>query len=159
MAELRWFHVVLTEGGDVVSCREVAKAGDRVFVFRAATAEAAIKQAINAHSAHLLAARRAANRAKDLCVCGRKRDRAGLLTCSRCLARHALHKERYETRQKGGAVAPLDRREVLRENRDEQRLALLLEVQEAWVDSSTNGQFTTWLNRQIEAAGGKRRAG
>jgi len=158
MAELRWFHVVLTEAGDLVSCREVAKAGDRIFVFRARSAEAAIRQAINAHSAKQLANRRAIYRAQGLCACGRKRENKNFVTCQRCLERHKIHDRRHEAKTAGAVLPPLDRRTVLQERKSEERVTILQEVLDAWQSEPTNGAFTAWLLREIERAGGKRRA-
>jgi hypothetical protein len=172
---LHWFRVELTDDGKVVSCR-VADSGDKgarlVHYVQAVDAAAAAKAALNARAAELLAARRAAYKAQGLCACGRKRNRPGSERCSACYERHLVHEARQKRKRKGEKLEPLDRRAVLQQRKEAerreaiasatptaQRLSLLLEVQKAWQDSPTNGAFTSWLMREIERAGGKRRAG
>jgi hypothetical protein len=162
MADRRWWRVEVSATGKVLSCVAVESAGDenRWFYVQAASAELAAKAAINAHCARLLAARRARYRAEGLCDCGRIRDNTTFVSCARCLERSRIHRLRYESRQRGEDVLPLDRRKVLLERKEAEsaslRLAVLLEVQQAWQDLPTNGSFTRWLTEQIATARGRK---
>jgi hypothetical protein len=162
MKTLAWYRIELDEHGKVASCREVAAAGDdaRVYFFRARSAEQAASQALNAHAAKLLAARRARYQAAGLCRCGRARDRSGFKTCAACDARDQVHEQRKRARDRGEDVPPLDRRTVLQQRKIDDaaqlRLEVLQEVQNAWIQNRTVGAFSAWLSREVEKLAGKR---
>jgi hypothetical protein len=159
---LAWYRIELDSAGKVASCREVAEAGtdSRVYFFRAQSAKQAASQALNAHAAKLLAARRARYGAEGLCRCGGKRDRPGFKSCARCDSRDRVHEERKRARDRGEVVPPLDRRTVLLERKTDEasqlRLAVLREVQDAWIQNRTVGAFSAWLVREVEKLAGKR---
>ncbi len=162
MNSLAWYRIELDSTGKVASCREVAAAGDeaRVYFLRARSAKQAAAQALNAHAAKLLAARRARYTSEGLCKCGRKRDRPGFITCSACTERHAIHEQRKQARARGEEVQPLDRRVVLQQRKLDDaariRVEVLQEVQDAWFKNSTVGAFSAWLSREVEKLAGKR---
>lgn len=159
---MNWFRVEMNEAGQVASCREVDAAGTeaRVYYFRARSAKQAAQQALSAHAAALLAARRRRYAAEGRCQCGGKRDRPGLITCQRCSDRQKLHKQREQAKARGEEVAPIDRRTVLLERKDNEastiRLAVFEEVQAAWLSNRTVGAFSAWLNGEVEKLAGKR---
>lgn len=173
MADIRWWRVELSTAGTVLSCNAVERPahGERLIHYLQATsAEAAGRAALNARSAELLRQRRTEYRAQGLCRCGRRRDGENRW-CAICLEKSRVYKANETARKRGEPVLKMDRRTVLQERKATEkaeavqaaapslRLEVLLEVQQAWADLPTNGAFTSWLTRQIEAAGGRRRAG
>lgn len=174
MAELRWFLLKLDSSGKVLSCTPVDQQRDNgaswVYI-QATDAKAAQRAALNAYMRDVMRRRRAElDKAGKCRWCGRKADR-GTKRCSVCLAKDSSYSRRHQAKQRGETVEPLDRKlaTAARKLEDQQaavaaakpsvRLAVLLEVHDAWTGTSTNGGFTAWLVREIEAAGGKRRAG
>jgi hypothetical protein len=163
-----WFRVVVDGAGKAIHCQAVGDEGSAelgVFYVLAESAKAAAQQAINAHAARLLAARRARYDAEGLCKCGRKRDRpnptGGLFkVCSGCATRHAVHEERKRKRDRGEVVAPLDRRAVLQERKQTEaetlRLDVLQECRDAWRKHSTVGGYTRWLENEIAKLTGRK---
>lgn len=151
-----WFRVTVDDAGKVIDCRPVSSEGSDelgVYFFRAISAAAAGKLAANAHSARLLAARRARYEAEGLCKCGRERDRKGFKTCSGCNDRHKVHVERKRARERGEEVPPLDRRTVLQERKrselDSVRFETLLDVQRVLTRQGAEG-LRRWLGVQLE---------
>lgn len=174
MTDLRWFRLELDHGGNVISCVGVerAEANGRSWLYvQARDEKEAGHKAWNAYCRDRQRVRNATLAAEGKCICGRKNDRPGKSRCSVCHARRELHEERRRAKARGEEVAVLDKRVTLAARRvDEQRavvasaapslrLAVLQEVLQAWQDEPTNGAFTAWLVREVEAAGGQRRAG
>lgn len=174
MAELRWFRLEVDLSGKVISCVDVERAeqGSSSCVYVQAADEAAAHRiGLNAYMREVMRRRRARLKAEGNCGwCGRKSDREPGKRCTRCVARDAEYGKRKNAKAAGKPVAPLDRRVAIAAREAEKRadvvkaaapslrLDVLLEVQAAWLDLPTNGAFTVWLAKQIEAAGGKRRA-
>jgi hypothetical protein len=160
----------------VVSCEpveasECAKENRRtdVFFVQAGTKEAAGRKAWNAYTGRLGKIRRARYIAEGRCgYCGRANDRESGKRCSVCLKSHAAHRARHDAKARGEAVPPANRAASVAARAEEQRqqiraeaagstrLSVLLEVQEAWQDSSTNGAFTKWMKTEIEKLLGRR---
>jgi len=155
MAELRWWLLRLDSTGKVLSCTPVDHAernGDSWVYIQAADAKAAQRAAMNAYMRDVMRKRRARLIAEGKCAwCGRA--------------------NRKNAKAAGKPVPQLDRKVAIAARRDEERqqavasavpsvrLQVLQEVMQAWQDEPTNGAFTRWLTNEIEAAGGKRRAG
>jgi hypothetical protein len=159
---LVWYRVRLDRAGKVTSCEQVDSTGDAgmfVFYVRAKSLEAAGKLAFNAYCAANNRRRRARYAAEGKCRCGRERD-GDTLRCSECLAKQPVYEERRKAKLRGEPVAPLNVAETYAKRRESEaaalRLAVLMEVREAWRDQPNNGAFTRWLTGQIEAIAGKR---
>ncbi len=175
MGDLRWFRLEIDSVGKVLSCVAVERAEQRssCWVYVQATDEAAAHRiGLNAYMRVVMRKRRERLKAEGKCCwCGRKNDREPGKRCTLCLGKDSEYGKRKNARVAGKPVAPLDRRVAIAERKREEqsqvvaavapslRLAVLEEVQDAWCNTSTNGQFTAWLVKEIERAGGKRRAG
>jgi hypothetical protein len=165
--ELQWWLLRLDATGKVLSCSPVdqaAKNGESWVYIQARDAKAAERAALNSYMREVMRRRRAElDKAGKCRWCGRVADR-GTKRCSVCLAKDVA----YQKRGRDKAVPVLDKRVAVAQRKAEERsefvaeavpsirLSLLIEVQEAWQNASTNGLFTRWLNEQIAAARGKK---
>ncbi len=175
MADLRWFRLELDSSGKVLSCTAVERAeqnGSSWLYIQASDAKTASRLGMNAYMRDLMRKRRARLDAEGKCRwCGRKGDRGPGKRCTICLPRESHYQQRKRDKAAGKPVPELDRKVAIAARKAEERaaviasagpslrLSVLLEVQQAWQDAPTNGAFTAWLARAVEAAGGKRRAG
>jgi hypothetical protein len=176
VADLRWWRLELDAKGAVVSCipcERVEKDGERWIYVQAIDQARAGRAAWNVFCRDRERAQRAARVAAGKCVvCGKNPNRGSDKRCTECLERARLDDKRRRDKRAGRPVdPPRDRRTVLAERKEREhhavvvnatpviRLDVLLDVQSAWEDAANNGAFTTWLKRQIEAAGGVRRVG
>lgn len=161
--EQSWWKIVVGDDGKVKSCELVdhaEKNGRTVFYVQAGDEDTAARLAANRYYAANNRRRRARYEAQGKCRCGRPKDSAEFKRCKVCRKLEAEHKDRHEARKRGEEV-PLRSRvdQVQRRKADEAeqaRLAVLIEVQDAWLSQPTNRQFTAWLRQQIEAIAGKR---
>lgn len=156
----------------VVSCEPVPEPerdSTDVFYVRAQSREQAGRRAWSSYTNRQNARRRAEYIQKGRCGwCGRANDRDAGKRCSVCLKNHATHRARSDARARGEAVPPPDRAasiaaraqeqraEIKAEASEQARLSVLLEVQEAWQGSGTNGAFTRWLADAISSAVGRK---
>jgi hypothetical protein len=175
MADLRWFRLEVDAAGKVLSCVAVERAehNGRSWVYVQATDErAAHRIGLNAYMRDVMRKRRERLKAEGGCGwCGRKNDREPGKRCSICLAKESGYKQIQRDRAAGKPVASPDRKASVAAREVEKRtaavaaaapslrLSVLLEVQSAWQDCTTNKSFTSWLEQQISKAGGVRRAG
>jgi hypothetical protein len=159
-----WWRVELSESGKVLKCSEAIEPPVKpgcasIFYVLAVDQAAAERAAFNAYCAANNRRRRARYDAEGKCRCGRPRD-TEFKRCSACLALDREHDERYKARKRGETVPPRDRLAVdarRKQNEAQQaRLAVLREVEQAWLEASTNKLFTAWLKREIEAITGRR---
>lgn len=171
-ASKSWWRIQVDGAGKVVDCRVVESAeedGADVFFVRASTRAEAGRRAWNAYTSRLNKRRRARYIAEGRCgYCGRAQDREPKKRCSVCLKKHAGHKARSDARLRGEEVAPADRAASIAARAEEQRqqiraesatstrLAVLLEVQEAWQGSSNNATFTRWIWAELAKIAGRR---
>lgn len=161
-----WFRVALSDDGKLESVRSVEqrrRGGALVFYVSAVGQESAVglaramwREYANAEAARNLRERRAANQSEGKCRCGRTRETQVFTHCQRCRERGRLHKDRAELKSKGVSVPKLDRRVVLAERKTDDRLSILLEIQEAWQTCGSNANFTRWLQAEIAKLATKR---
>lgn len=152
----------------VISC-EAVEAPERdttdVFYLRASSREQAGRRAWSSYTNRQNRRRRAAYISEGRCGwCGRANDRDPTKRCSVCLRNHVGHKARSDARARGEVVAPPDRaatiaaraqeqrQEIRAEASEQARISVLLEVQEAWRDATSNHAFTRWLAEAISGA-------
>lgn len=168
---MRWFRIELDDAGRVLSCHavEAAEQGNRRYVYvEAVDSEHAARLALNAYQRQLMRQRVRRLRDEGKCQCGRKNDRAPKSRCTSCHERRASDDARRRARANGEQIPRPDRRiaDALRKATETAqavavvapslRLDVLVEVQQAWQDASTNGHFTRWLSEQIAAARGRK---
>lgn len=158
---MKWFAVYLRRG-IVQRVAQVSGSGtddaDVIYV-EAKTKEEAERKGYNLYCAKKkkLAIERLEREGK--CRCGRHNDRAdqGMKTCSICgMRKKATHEQRLargadgksSARDEGARIeANLTRQ---RDRKSEIRLEVLVEVQKAWQNNRTMGQFTRWLDQEID---------
>jgi len=139
-----WWRIEVDATGVVISYEKVEQAKDK---------EAAGVVAFNEYCRHRLRVRRAMLEAEGKCRCGAEREQDRFKRCNRCRERAQLHRARHLAKKRGENIAPLDRRSTLRERSESERadlrIEVLVEVERAWLDSKSSGDFTIWLSRQI----------
>lgn len=169
---LRWWRIEVNEDGKVLSCvavEHVEKNGKLFFYVQAHDQKEAGRIAWNRFCRDIQRVRRVKLAREGKCPwCGRATDRESGKRCSRCLDSDKVYKKRQTAKEAGKVVPPLDRSIAVAARKAEEReatvaaakpslrLDVLLEVQQAWQDASTNGLFTRWLNQQIAAARGRK---
>ena len=123
-----------------------------IYVF-AATPDDAAAAGYRMRQRMLQTRRRAEYEAQGLCRCGRPRDVEGKRRCSLCASRGRAYQQRAKLQSEGERIIAPPKREAFKrlaaENRENTRLAVLLEVRELWRDTPNNGVFTRWLEEAI----------
>lgn len=156
-----WFRVELDEKGQLISSKQVDSDdhqrgdGRSVFYFSRTSKEAAESAAYREYHRLRITARRAKYAKEGRCKCGRHRDKEtatdrAFVTCPACRALHAPQHARAVARQKGlEPVAPPTKADYFVSRRNEEKLELLLEVQDKFM-RLTMGPFGKWLQGEIE---------
>lgn len=156
---MNWWRIEVDGKGKVVSCRKVEKAEKAhasVFYVQAETREQAGRAAWNAYCRAEVRKRRERYRAEGRCMwCGRPNDRDPGKRCSICLAKSKRHNARRHARARGEDVEPPDRVAALADRRQQDRLAIrvevLREVREL-LDELSGDDLKRWLDVQIGGA-------
>lgn len=154
VTNVKWFAVYLKRGV-VQNVVQVAGPGTdelQVEYVQAKDKEHAKRRGYNLYCAKKkkLAVERLRKEGK--CSCGRHNDRVaeGLLTCSVC----ALRRKKYDATPIGKPRDEVARTEAhqtrQRDRSNEMRLTVLVEVQKAWQNCRIAGQFTRWLDKEVE---------
>lgn len=153
-----WFRVELDEKGKVLSCQQVAAATEDggqggVFFMRAKSAKIAGEIAYREYHRLRQVARRARYAIEGRCKCGRTRDREtpaqrALAHCPACLETMRKFNERETLKKKGLPVPPVDKAASFVERRNEEKLELLLEVEDQF-KRNTMRNFGLWLAERI----------
>lgn len=163
MQTAQWWRVVVDAEGNVSSCRPVEAAGaddgGGVFYVQALTSPQAGKEA----AAQYAKAVRHKHKTLGLCVCGGKRVQ-DFASCAECRKRHTFSNATRSAKLKGlpaperQSKKPIAAPQSTAPTKINTRLAVLLEVQSAWLNNGTLGQFSKWLNSQIAALQDKKSA-
>jgi hypothetical protein len=160
-----WYRLTLGPNGSILTCVQVEEttAADSAFVmYVSADSESSARlKAPALYVARQRAAvrkRRDENFAKGLCRCGGVRNPAHLRCCPRCREVKRNGVERKKLRSSGVEV-PSSLLESLNETKekrqDEHRLAILMEVRNAWLKAVNMDAFARWLCKEIVELGGK----
>lgn len=153
-SNVKWFAVYLSRGV-VQRVAQVSGSGteesDVVYVL-AADKEQAKKLGYNLYCSKKKKIAVERLRRDGKCSCGRTNDRKaqGFVTCTVC----SMRRKKYHVTPIGkprDEVARIEANQTRQRDRaNEMRLTVLVEVQKAWQTCRLAGQFTSWLNKEVE---------
>jgi hypothetical protein len=153
-----WFRVELDAKGNALSCTQLAKApvgeAGGLYFFRATTAKSATQLAFREYHRLRQVSRRARYAAEGKCRCGRSRkdetpEERKRSVCAACLKLARVDHERQSLKAKGLLAPPVDKAALFRDRRTEEKLELLKEVSDKFMQSSMR-TFGLWLQEEIE---------
>jgi len=164
MADKYWYRVEVSDSGKTVTIKKVERRENDtsdVFFVLAIDEKQAGRKAFNEYMRVAQARRRAKLIAEGKCPwCSRKNDRGSGKRCSICLRSNLGYEARRRARVKGEDIPRPDRAVAVEKRKSADREAIradvLIEVQRAWTNARTHGQFSQWLADQVEAASGKK---
>lgn len=177
MAEKHWYRLERNARGKLVSCIRVEcqqlddKHFSYVLAFTEDEAKDLGKAAFNEYCRVKTNERRERLAKVGICRCGRPNDRAhlGKTCCTICSKESRKAADRRKAKDKGLPFEPANRAVTVAARQEERkrdiiaaatpvdlRLAVLLEVQTKWQNTSVNKHFSDWLNAQVELLRGRR---
>ncbi len=175
-----WWRVELNDSGKILAATRVesTEANSRTIMyvqaFHEIDARTLARRVYNEYTRQAVQRRRERLWAEGKCGwCGETADREPRKRCSACVDRDRAYQKRGRDKEAGRPVERLDRRDALAKRRglqderlaktavasaaDSIRLAVLEEVQAAWLQNRTLGAFSAWLNGEVEKLARRKR--